>query len=626
MKTDLAGTDAVSGSAILAALGEPALVVDDEGCIVAANELAAQLANVVPRKLAGLRLHNALLPVAKAIAHHTDPDAAFVVFFGAPQHRSYRVRTSALGRREGGLGARLIVLSECSPEEKLRTLLASLHDLIFVLDDTGRFTEYHKPHRSILYRAPAEFMGRHYTEILPPDVAAQLRDAIVQVRASGEVYQMDYPLTFEDGQTRWYSANISPMLGHQPGLMAFVVAARDITDRKRAEAVEREQRVMAEALREVALALNSTLQLDEIWDHILANVARVAPSDAATIILADGESGYVVRARGYAERGLETPLLAYTFPIHLFGHFRHMLDTHQPCLIPDTWAYANWLLDDQISYPNWLIDQLGHFVRSYLGAPILLDGDVIGFINLESEQSNHFTPADAANLQVFADYAASAIGNARLYAQAQEIATLQERQRLARDLHDAVSQMLFSAKIIVEMLPKLRVRNPDSVWAYLPELHKLVQGAMGEMRTLLLELRPGNLTDVDLDILLRHLADASGGRTAATVALTVAGDAQLPKPVQIALYRIAQEALNNAVKHSRAATITVMLDQSATRVELSVRDDGIGFDKTQLRPEQLGLSIMHERAQEIDAEFAIQSTPGAGAEVRVRWRPPTTRG
>jgi signal transduction histidine kinase len=469
-------------------------------------------------------------------------------------------------------------------------------------------------------------MGRHYSEVLPSEVATQLSAALVQVRATGEVAQIDYALTYDDGQLRWFSANISPILGRQPGPMTFVVAARDITDHKRAEAVEREQRVMAEALREVALALNSTLQLDEIWDHILANVARVAPSDAAAIILVDGESGYVVRARGYAERKLDDLLLTYAIPIHLFGHLQYMIDTHQPCLIPDTWTFAQWLLDDHSSYPNWLVDRLGHFARSYLGAPILLEGEVIGFINLESEQPNYFTPTNAANLQVFADYAASAIGNARLYAQAQEIAALHERQRLARDLHDAVSQMLFSAKIIVEMLPKLRERNPDSVWAYLPELHKLVQGAMGEMRTLLLELRPSSLTDVDLDVLLRHLADASGGRTAATVSLSIEGEAQLPKPVQIARYRIAQEALNNAVKHSRAANIAVMLHQTATRVELSVRDDGIGFDRTQLRPEQLGLSIMHERAQEIGGELTLQSTPGAGAEVRIRWLSPAIRG
>jgi signal transduction histidine kinase len=383
---------------------------------------------------------------------------------------------------------------------------------------------------------------------------------------------------------------------------------------------------MAEALREVAIVLNSTLQLDEIWDHILANVARVAPSDAAAIILVDGDIGHVVRARGYAEHALDELLLGYAIPIHLFGHFQCMIETQQPCLIPDTWAYEKWLLADQSIYPDWLLEQFSQYARSYLGAPILLDGNVIGFIDLESRQPNYFTPVDAVNLQVFADYAASAIRNARLYAQAQEIATLHERQRLARDLHDAVSQMLFSAKIIVEMLPRLRERDPDSVWAYLPELHKLVQGAMGEMRTLLLELRPGSMTDVDLDVLLGYLTDAASGRTAAAVALAVEGHTQLPKPAQIALYRIAQEALNNAVKHARATNIAVSLEQLQNRVALSVRDDGVGFDKAQVRPEQLGLSIMRERAQEIGADLSIQSRPGAGTQVRVLWLWPTVGG
>jgi hypothetical protein len=133
--------------------------------------------------------------------------------------------------------------------------------------------------------------------------------------------------------------------------------------------------------------------------HSDAQVAQIAASIRefgwTNPILVDGDNGYIVRARGYAERKLDELLLTYAIPINLFGHLQRMIDTQQPCLIPDTWAFEQWFLTDESSYPNWLVDQLGHYARSYLGAPILLDSNVIGFINLESDQPDYFTPTDA---------------------------------------------------------------------------------------------------------------------------------------------------------------------------------------------------------------------------------------
>jgi signal transduction histidine kinase len=145
------------------------------------------------------------------------------------------------------------------------------------------------------------------------------------------------------------------------------------------------------------------------------------------------------------------------------------------------------------------------------------------------------------------------------------------------------------------------------------------------MRTLLMELRPAALVDSSLEELLRQLGDAITGRTGMSVSVLVEGHLELPPDVHVALYRIAQEALNNAVKHAAATQVQVKLtfmspgDGESARVEINIKDDGIGFELDQVQPECLGLGIMQERAKTIGAELAIQSVAGEGTQVMVHW-------
>jgi two-component system nitrate/nitrite sensor histidine kinase NarX len=229
-----------------------------------------------------------------------------------------------------------------------------------------------------------------------------------------------------------------------------------------------------------------------------------------------------------------------------------------------------------------------------------------------------FNDASAKRLQAFGNQAASAIQNAKLYQQAQELAAVEERQRLARDLHDAVSQTLFSASMIAEMLPRLWQNKPETVPQRLAQLHRLIRGAMAEMRTLLIELRPTALVETELSVLLSHLADAVAGRTSTNVVLEVDGIDPLPSEVRIAFYRIAQEALNNVIKHARANEVRIALYSSD--------DDGRGFDPNAVLSNNLGLSIMHELADEIDAKLTITSTLEAGTEIILRWSQPIRSG
>ena len=203
--------------------------------------------------------------------------------------------------------------------------------------------------------------------------------------------------------------------------------------------------------------------------------------------------------------------------------------------------------------------------------------------------------------------------------QAAEAAVAAERSRLARDLHDAVSQTLFSASLIAEVLPRIWERYPDEGRRRLEELRQLSRGALAEMRALLLELRPTALVEAELGDLLRQLAEAITGRARVPVAVEVEGECALPPEVKVALYRIAQEALNNVAKHAEASQVNVSLHCEPDVVKLQVADDGRGFDPASIPPDHLGVGIMRERAEAIGAMLTVESEIGHGTEVVALW-------
>jgi PAS domain S-box-containing protein len=195
-----------------------------------------------------------------------------------------------------------------------------------------------------------------------------------------------------------------------------------------------------------------------------------------------------------------------------------------------------------------------------------------------------------------------------------------ERNRLARDLHDAVTQTLFSTSLIAEILPELWEVDVDEAKRSTEELRQLTRGALAEMRTLLLELRPGTLLQVHLSELIKQLCEAFVGRSRLPISLNIVGDRELPPEVQVAFYRVAQESLNNVFKYARATQVDVRLELSQNTVHFETFDNGIGFDIHAGRPTSLGLGIMHERAESIGADLRITSTPGSGTQVAMTWQ------
>jgi signal transduction histidine kinase len=198
-------------------------------------------------------------------------------------------------------------------------------------------------------------------------------------------------------------------------------------------------------------------------------------------------------------------------------------------------------------------------------------------------------------------------------------AAADERNRLARDLHDAVTQTLFSASLIAEVLPVLWDRNQAEGRKRLEEVRQLTRGALAEMRTLLLELRPSAIVEAEMDHLLRQLAEAINGRSRVPVMVIVDGKCDLPNEVKVALYRIAQEALNNIAKHAAASNARVSLHCQEGQARLHVEDDGRGFDPESIHSDSLGLGIMRERARDIGATLTIRSRTGEGTDILAIW-------
>lgn len=217
-----------------------------------------------------------------------------------------------------------------------------------------------------------------------------------------------------------------------------------------------------------------------------------------------------------------------------------------------------------------------------------------------------------------------------LQERAAQIAIVNERNRLARDLHDAVTQTLFSASLLADVIPRIWEKNPSEARRQLQELRLLSRGALAEMRSLLLELRPTALLEAKTNDLFRQLAQAASSRARVNIDLRLCDENQtaaLPADVKIGLYRIAQEALNNVAKHSGATRAWVWLDRhpviapvdGKSGVRLTIGDDGRGFDVDATTGNQLGLRIMKERADSINAILMIDSRAGEGTTVKATW-------
>jgi len=287
---------------------------------------------------------------------------------------------------------------------------------------------------------------------------------------------------------------------------------------------------------------------------------------------------------------------------------------------------------DDMALIGWLRDAAGPLIlndvrsgaigitsRSLLGEPIEVSDTRIGYLVVENESPGFFTDGHSERLTALADLAAAAISNAQLFSAEAELAALEERQRLARELHDAVSQTLWTASLVADSMTTF---GPANVTAeQVDRLQTLTRGALAEMRTLLLELRPAALAETPFIELIDQLGDALRSRKAIKVRVDAppAPDLpELPPAEKHAFYRIAQESLHNVGRHAVASEVVVTVSIVDDEFSMLISDDGAGFAVDNPKADRLGLTIMQERAHAVGARFAVTSAPGAGTEVAVR--------
>ncbi len=257
-------------------------------------------------------------------------------------------------------------------------------------------------------------------------------------------------------------------------------------------------------------------------------------------------------------------------------------------------------------------------MSSFLGVPIVSKGRVIGAFYLTDKlDAPEFSPADQEAIEVLASPAAVAIEMARLYERTRELSVVEERNRLARDLHDSVSQTLFSMSLTAEAALLAVDTEPETAKRELANLRDLSRATLQEMRALIFELRPADLEAEGLVPTLEKHVEVL--RRTAPLDVEVRADGYEPQPakVELTIFRIGQEALNNAMRHSGAARIEIEITQRHGSLVIVVADDGAGFDAEhpQVRGRRLGLTSMEERAKELGGRLSVESAPGRGTRV-----------
>jgi signal transduction histidine kinase len=410
-----------------------------------------------------------------------------------------------------------------------------------------------------------------------------------------------------------------------PSAVIGVENARLYQEERYRHQEDEQRRHVAEGLRDILAALNSNRSLEEILDFIIKEAARLLHTDAAALFRLNREQNSLTLEAVCGLPHLEPNNLTVNVGIGFLGK----AFTERKPVVKTNRAEMESILN-QIPgadmHTQWLTDNCSGMIAVPLICKNEVYGGIVLYIKKNENHQQHIVSKDDIGLAMtFADQAALAIDNTRLRRQAEEMAVAAERNRLARDLHDAVTQTLFSASLIAEVLPRIWERSREDGLKRLEELRQLTRGALAEMRTLLFELRPATLVEAPLEELLRQLCEAITGRARVPVTLNISGRVKLPTEVKIAFYRIAQEALNNIAKHSGARKAIIELKANEDEqlgiivAGISITDDGRGFDPAKVTSEHFGVGIMRERAETIGAKLTVRSIAGDGTSIEVEW-------
>jgi PAS domain S-box-containing protein len=381
----------------------------------------------------------------------------------------------------------------------------------------------------------------------------------------------------------------------------------DITDRTKADEALQKAHNELSALYHVASVASASLDLDTILESSLECVLETMNSDKGFVHLWD-EGNETLRLA--ANQGLSPELTAQIDELPSGKGLSGWVYIHgQPMLTP------NLMLDP--GSPPVILSGLD---SSYVGVPMRAKGKVVGVFSVLGETGRQFRPDEVTLLTSIADQVGVAVENARLYQQAEQLAVMEERERLAHDLHDSVTQSLYSLTLLAEASRRLiKSRELERASEYITRLGETAQEALKEIRLLVYKLRPPALEREGLVGAIQQRLGAVERRAGVKAHLIVSDTIQLSSSQEEGLYRIAQEALNNSLKHAKASSVTVHIVADDEHIELDVEDNGVGLDpETVDRREGMGMASMQERAKRLGGTMQVHSAPGRGTRVSVR--------
>ncbi len=438
-----------------------------------------------------------------------------------------------------------------------------------------------------------------------PDQRVQLLE---QLNAEGFV--SDHGIRFRRRDDSHYFASLSLSQLELAGQAVVLGVTEDVT-------AQVEARQALTTLHQMSYDMASITDLAALVDHAVPHLHEVVDFQRAALTLV-GDNEETLTIYRYLSPTLPPDFIVHHLSVSDWPFLRNALKGQEATYVPNVEANETLRAELDKVEPAWWA-AAAKASRSWLGLPLRAGERTIGLLNIMHDEADHFDTGKIELARTFANQLAVAIENIRLNELTGRVAAADERSRIARDLHDSVTQTLFTASVLAEATPRIWNRDQDIARQNMEKLSMLIRGALAEMRSMLLEMRSDVPPNQTLDQLITTLAEATRARSNVSVFMSIEGNPELPAAVTLAFYRIAQEALNNVIKHAEATRVDVTLLSQPDRKELRIRDDGRGFDPQLIPDGHIGISIMAERAKKVGGDLQIQSTPGRGTEITMIW-------
>jgi PAS domain S-box-containing protein len=543
--------------------------------------------------------------------------------WSAPELGSLKTAASTLG---AAIQRQITEAALRQSEQRYAAIISAIEEGLIVQDAGGVIRTFNTSAGHILGLTAAEIVGRRMQDMNWQAIHEDGSPFPDQDYPSTRTLRTGKPcnnvvigLRLQDGRRVWVNINSRPLFKQgEERPYAVIATFSDISDRRQAYQLL-EQRVaertrQLSALLEVSHRMASTLEPEPLLSIILQQLQTVVDYTGASIVTLEGDEYVVQDYIGPLER---EKILRFRLSTRADTGYARVTQSRKPVIIADIWKDDPWLKDlRDLAGPEML--SMYEEIHAWMGVPLIAHDRLIGLLRMDHYQPGHFTESDATLVMAFANQAAVAIENAHLYEQAQALATLQERQRLARELHDSVSQALYGIALGVRTARMQLERDPARADEPLEYAMNLAEAGLAEMRALIFELRPESLEMEGLVAALQKTAAALLARHPIQVETSLCPEPELSLPVKEALYRITLEAAQNTIKHAHASCLHIRLCQEGQTCLLEVIDDGAGFDAGQAFPGHLGLRSMRERAEQVGCAFKIKSGPNGGTHILVR--------